>query len=104
MMVSEPVDFESIHISKVLEKNLLSLYSIRNLYLFGPGYFEEKIEMFLPVDSHLVNEEMLSNGTEKFVDLIVFKVLKKTEEFLVADSKLYFFTIFQLFETPFEMY
>lgn len=79
MMVSEPVDFETIHVSKIYEKSLLPLYAARNLYLYGPGYFEEKLELYLPVDSHLVSEKRLSETTEKWIDLLVFKILKKTE-------------------------
>lgn len=98
------VDLELIQVSKIYEKNLIVLFNMRNIYFYDPGFFEDKIDLFLPVDSHMVSEETLSLATEQFVDLIVYKFMIKTKDFFITDSKLFFFTLYEFFETPFDFY
>lgn len=104
LYVTMNVDIETIQISKIWEKNVAVLFSLRDLYFFDRGFFEEKLDLFLPIDSHLISEEKLVLATDQFIDLIVYKILERTKEFLITDVKLYLFTLFSFFEHPFEVY
>ena len=87
-------DVETIRMSTIFKKNISVLFNLRNLYVFEEYFFEQLLGKYLPDDSYLVSEEKLITANKNLVDLIVFKFIEKTKNFLSVDSKLYIYTLF----------
>lgn len=97
-------DIESIRFSSIYNNNSTILFNLRHLFLFEQYFYEQQLARYLPDESHLVTHEKLLVACKRFIDLIVFKFIEKTKDFLSVDSKLYMLTLFELFEEPFEVY
>lgn len=94
---------DNIKIAKLYEKNISVLFSLRNIYLIDFDFYENIFLEFLPNDSSLVSKDLFTDANDKFLNLIIFKFLEKTKEFLVKDNKLFLFTIYEMFEQPYEV-
>lgn len=94
---------DNIKIAKLYEKNISVLYSLKNIYLIDSDFYENILLEFLPAESSLVNKDVFRDANDKFLNLIIFKFLEKTKEFLIKDNKLFLFTIYQMFEQPYEV-
>lgn len=97
-------DLEQVMVSKIYENNISVLFTLRNIFFFDESFYEQRLSNFLPPDNYLVTQEKLSKATESFVDLILFKLIDKTRDFLATDSRMYFYTLFEMFEQPFDVY
>lgn len=57
----------------------------------------------MPIGATKVTHDAFEEISEKFINLIIFKFLEKTKNFVATDNKLYFYTLFEMFENPFEI-
>lgn len=97
-------DIERIRIAKIFEKDISMLYRLRGLFSFEQGYFSSIMSRYLPDDSSKVNEAELTQACHKFINLLIFKFMEKSNKLFYANPQLYMFTWYKLFENPFEMF
>ena len=96
-------NIEQIRIARMYQDNIALLYNMRNIFLFTEGFYEKIIAKFLPEDYSMFTEEAFDKAVNEFIDLIIFKIMQKTRDFLATDPKLFMLTFFEMFEKqPFE--
>ena len=79
------------------------LWRTRNLFAPDDEFFENIFFDYVPESGreHLIPN--FQEAIEHFINFMVYRLLVVTEDYLYADRKLYMFTLFKMFEKPFEL-
>jgi hypothetical protein len=79
------------------------LWRTRKLFAPDDEFFENIFFDFIPEGGreHLIPE--LSGAIDNFINFLVYRLLVNTEDYMYSDRKLYMFTLFKMFEKPFEL-
>lgn len=97
-------DVDRIKIAKLFQGNPSVLYRIRRLFEFPEATLDGLLGKFLPKGTSFLTTKRVSGLSDKFTDLIVYKVLERTLDFLYENPRLYMYTMFEMFERPFEIF
>ena len=96
-------DLDRIRVAKIFHKNVAVLYRLRRLFTYAPEILDNLLVNYLPEGQAAINVEKLDKVSDQFVDLIVFKIIDKTQTLLYTHPRLFYFTLFQMFEEPFNI-
>jgi hypothetical protein len=97
-------DVDRIKIAKLFQGNPSVLYRIRRLFEFSEGTLDGLLGKFLPKGTSFLTTKRVSGLSDKFTDFIVYKVLERTLDFLYENPRLFMYTMFEMFERPFEIF
>jgi len=96
-------DLDRIRVAKIFHKNVSVLFRLRRLFTYPPEILDIQLMNYLPEGQAIINVEKLDRVADQFVDLIVFRILEKTQNMLYTHPRLFYFTMFQMFEEPFNI-
>lgn len=97
-------DIDRIRIAKIFHSNVSVLYRIRHLFELPEATIDTLFGRFLPKTATFLNAKRVAGLCDKFVDFAVYKVLEKTLDNLYENPRLFVFTMYEMFEQPFEVF
>lgn len=96
-------DIDRIRLAKLFHSNVSILYRIKGLFQLPESVLDALVMKNLPVGVGSLNAQRISTICDKFVDFLVYKVVEKVIEFLYENPRLFAYTLFEMFEKPFEI-
>ena len=79
------------------------LWRARNLFAIDDIFFENIFYNYLPESNRDLLITELNKGIENFINFMVYRLIDNSEDYLYSDKKLFFYTLFEMFQQPFEL-
>ena len=79
------------------------LWRVRNLFSIESEFFDNIFYNYLPQDNREFVTKQLTEGVDNFINFLVYRLMVNSEDYLYSDRKLFLFTLFEMFEKPFEL-